>query len=132
MREHDPLQDFFRAGDVPARDPGFRLAVMADIARRRFRRELAERPAQGQLQRRRRFDGRVRTARDGRVAVLCGLWLHRRPGGQCRFFLCVLRSFGSGLQTKLVCYMMMLYRRGGKIVVFLHVDTTLVLELRRV
>jgi len=47
MREHDPLQDFFRAGDVPARDPGFRLAVMASVARRRFRRELAERLGQG-------------------------------------------------------------------------------------
>ncbi len=49
MREHDPLQDFFRAGDVPTRDPGFRLAVMADIARRRFRRELAARRGPGRV-----------------------------------------------------------------------------------
>lgn len=45
MTERDPLQAYFRAGDVPASDPGFRLDVMEAVATRRFRLELAQRMA---------------------------------------------------------------------------------------
>ena len=47
MSEHDPLQAFFEAGDVPAPDPGFRLSVMEAVAVRRFRLELAARLVAG-------------------------------------------------------------------------------------
>lgn len=49
MSERNPLQDFFRAGDVPAADPDFRLSVMAGVARQRLRRELVQRLGLGVL-----------------------------------------------------------------------------------
>ena len=41
MMKADPLKAFFEADAAPAVDPGFRMAVMERVARRRFQLELA-------------------------------------------------------------------------------------------
>jgi len=40
MRKADPLKAFFEADAAPAVDPGFRMAVMERVARRRLQFEL--------------------------------------------------------------------------------------------